>query len=287
MGEKDTAGKLFVACPDVFAETVNSLVYKGQTVLLESELIAAPTESFYKAWERQIHGQFRDYGMYVVRGGSIWALYALENQSFVDKRMPLRQAGYDGAAYRYQYKPQKGQGIYPVIAIVLNWGSQPWNGAMGIRDLLDYPVPEEAEDYLNRNRMHVFDMRYLKPEVRERFQGDMRIILDYLSDRESLLKRRQTPRNAEEVMLMLYALSKDDRYIEMIPFMKETGGKDMCDLLDAMVNKGKSEGIREGVRILIVNCRDIGLSYEDTASRVKKGFCLEDTKVREEMELYW
>ncbi len=91
MGEKDTAGKLFVACPDVFAETVNSLVYKGQAILLESELIAAPTESFCETWERQAHGQFRDYGMYVVRGGRIWALYALENQSAIDKRMPLRQ----------------------------------------------------------------------------------------------------------------------------------------------------------------------------------------------------
>ncbi len=49
---------------------------------------------------------------------------------------------------------------------------------------------EELDDYIDKNRIHVFDMRFLPMEVRERFQGDMRVILDYLSDRESLLRRR-------------------------------------------------------------------------------------------------
>lgn len=75
---------------------------------------------------------------------------------------------------------------------------------------------------------HVFDMRFLDGVVRDLFEGDTRVVLDYLSDRESLVRRRQKLRNPEEVMRMLHALSGDARYLENITFVKEGGGA-VCD----------------------------------------------------------
>ena len=138
----------------------------------------------------------------------------MENQSTVDKRMPLRCAGYDGAAYRSQYRAKEGQGVYPVISLVLNWGEKPWNAARSIRELIEDPIPETAEKFLDRNRIHVFDMRFLDTEVREKFAGDLRVILDYLSDRDSMLRRNQKLRNPREVVRMLHALTGDIRYLE-------------------------------------------------------------------------
>lgn len=144
---------------------------------------------------------------------------------------------------------------------------------------------------MNNNRMHVFDMRFLEKSVRERFEGDVRVVLDYLSDRDSLAARRQKLRNPEEVMRMLYALSEDIRYLESISFMVEEGGRDMCDLLDAMENKGiqkgLQEGLRKGVQVLITTCKELGVTFEEAAAKLKEKYSLEDAEVQRNMKLYW
>lgn len=296
MGKRDKAEKLFVACADVFAELVNVLVYQGQRILKEESMLSGPTESIYEGQDREQYSQFRDYSMYEMAGGEVRALYNLENQGRADRRMPLRCAGYDGAAYRRQYKAVGGQKIYPVISLVLNWGKTPWRTAVTIRELIGYPVHEAAEDYLDKNRIHVFDMRFLEKEVRERFDGDVRVVLDYLSDRESLLQRKQKLRNPGEVTRMLYALSGDRRYLENITFMETGGDKTMCDLLDAAENKGirkgRKEGRKEGLRKglmqgMISTCRELGVGFEETAARLKAKYSLEDAEVQKNMELYW
>ena len=170
---------------------------------------------------------------------------------------------------------------------------------------------EELDDYIDKNRIHVFDMRFLPMEVRERFQGDMRVILDYLSDRESLLRRRQKLKNPEEVMLMLYALSKDDRYLESIEFMGEGEEKSMCDLLDEAENRGmargivrgreegmargreegmargREQGLRRGIQVLITTCHEVGLSVEVTMQKLKEKYGLDEAEARKDMQLYW
>ncbi|MCM1304881.1 MAG: Rpn family recombination-promoting nuclease/putative transposase [Lachnospiraceae bacterium] len=229
--------------------------------------------------------------MYDVRGGSPCALYTLENQSDVDSRMPLRCAGYDGAAYRRQYKAGSGQGIYPVISVVLNWGEKPWKAARSIRELLEHPIHQMAEEYLDKNRIHVFDMRFLGRTVRERFEGDIRVVLDYLSDNESLVRRRQKLRNPEEVMRMLYALSGDERYLDGIKMMEEEGERSVCELLDSMVNKGIQQGLQQGrqqgVKVLIATYKEFGATYEATAAGVKEKYDLEDAEVQKDMKMYW
>lgn len=249
MGKADKSEKQFMACRDVFAETVNVLLYGGKGILREESLQPAPTESIYIGRDGEQHSQFRDFGMYDIMtdAGVVRAVYLEENQGRVDRKMPLREAGYQGASYRSQYRQGKSQGVYPVISMVLNWGRKPWNGARSIRELVEYPVPEEAEDYLDKNTIHVFDMRHL----------------------------------------------------DNIPFMKKEGGRKMCDLLDEMVEKGmrkgvkagrregRREGIVQGIKALIMTCRELGVSFEETANKVRNRFQLTEKETRKHMELYW
>ncbi|MCM1541303.1 MAG: hypothetical protein NC121_08580 [Blautia sp.] len=114
----------------------------------------------------------------------------------------------------------------------------------------------------------------------------MRVVLDYLSDRESLVRRRQELRNPEEVMRMLHALSGDTRYLENAGLMKE-GGSTVCDLLDEMVNKGIEQGRREGLKALISTCRERKLSFDETTAKVKEKFSLGDEEAGNSMRLYW
>ena len=307
MGEQDKTEKLFVACADVFVELINGLLYQGKEILTEEVMLPAPTESIYEGSDGEQTSQFRDCSMYVVPDGKVQALYNIENQSSVDSRMPLRCAGYDGAAYRRQYKSGDGQKIYPVISMVLNWGEKPWSSATSVRELIAYPVLEDAEEYLDHNKMHVFDMRFLKKEVRERFEGDVRVVLDYLSDRESLKTRNQKLRNPEEVLRMLYALSGDKRYLENIQFMEDGEEKSMCDLLDEAemrgiqkgiqqgIQKGMQQGMQKGIRkemqngiqVLITTCKDFGISFEETVTKLKEKYSLKEEEAQRDMKLYW
>ena len=77
-----------------------------------------PTESIC-AFKNEELQQLRDCSMYEMYGGRVKALYNMENQSRQDKWMPLRCAGYDGAAYRAQYNERKAKReIYPVTRML-------------------------------------------------------------------------------------------------------------------------------------------------------------------------
>lgn len=200
----------------------------------------------------------------------------------------------DRAEYRKQYKESNEKGVYPVVSLVLNWGERPWNGAKSIRELVEKNrfIEKRLEDYIGNSKIHVFDMRFLNSEVRERFQGDVRIVLDYLSDRESLINRKQKMKNPEEVMRMLYALSKDTRYLESIEFMEEGEEKSMCDLLDEAENrgiaKGRNEGRAEGEEQGIVKaCKAFGIDFEGSVKELKELLGLGEEDAVRSARLYW
>ena len=303
MGEKDHTQKMLIGCRDVFAELINVLVYSGEKVVNEADLLAGPTESLYIEADNQTHQQLRDCSMYELHNGEIHALYNLENQSTIDAYMPLRCAGYDGAAYRSQCNDRKNTyKTYPVFTFVLNWNTKPWNKATSILEALHFKPNPAAYPYFNNSKMPVFNMCFLSKDVREKFQGDLRIILDYLCDRESLLKRNQTMKHPEEVIRMLHALTGDDQYLDSIPLFTspaKKGESTVCDLINSYYNEGHNTGLIEGrnsgliegrnqvIQALISNCKDLGCSFENTLDRIKNSLSLSDDEALEDMKLYW
>lgn len=294
MGEKDHTQKMLIGCRDVFAELINVLVYSGEKVVNEADLLAGPTESLYIEADNQTHQQLRDCSMYELHNGEIHALYNLENQSTIDAYMPLRCAGYDGAAYRSQCNDRKNTyKTYPVFTFVLNWSRKPWNKATSILEALHFKPNPAAYPYFNNSKMPVFNMCFLSKDVREKFQGDLRIILDYLCDRESLLKRNQTMKHPEEV---IRAPCPDRRcqYLNSIPLFTspaKKGESTVCDLINSYYNEGHNSGLIEGRNPrhpgLILVCKDFGCNFENTLTRIKDSFSLSDDEALEDMKLYW
>ena len=121
--------------------------------------------------------------------------------------------------------------------------------------------------------------------------GDARVVLEYLANPEGSLWKEQELRNPGEVTRMLFALSGDRRYLEYVPFMETGGGKKMCEALDKAertgIEKGIQQGIQQGIQVLVSTCHELGLSFEDTASKVKEKFSLGDAEVQRDMKLYW
>ena len=85
--------------------------------------------------------------------------------------------------------------------------------------------------------------------------------------------------------------------------VKEEDEITVCELFDQYTRRGRKEGIKEGrkegiregikegiktgIKALITTCRELGVSFDETADRVKKNFSLGDEETKKNMQLYW
>ena len=271
MGQKDSSEKLLEDYSDVFADIVNVLLFHGERIVKEEDLQETGLNSQYKADDGKLHEQERDVARYWKRGNVKIALCGLENQTGVDNDMPLRIMNYDGASYRSQLLTGKER--YPVVTLVLYFGNRPWNGPVSLYEALD--IPEELKPYVSDHRMNVVEVASLSEEVVKKFQSDFRIVADFFT------RWRKTPdfipenrkiRHVDELMKFLDVFSHDDRFYKTAVLLKEEGKEvaSMCDVLDRIEAKGRTEGREEG-RVqgrtrVFVNMIRRGFSVEDAMS---------------------
>lgn len=286
--QKDLVEKDFVAFPDVAADVLNALLFDGETVVSAAELLPAPTETLYYGNSgKRLRNQYEDLAKYEIREGQIRTMYLFANQTRPDGHMILRKAGYIGGAYREQYEG-KTPCLCPVIELILYWGKECWHGCRSIGQLFSgQDLPSKLKGYIDNIRLHVWEMRHLPQEVRERFDSDMRIVLDYLAEGNSYRSDRQVIHKSA-LIRMLKVLSEDydigDIEKQLITMnIREEDEITVCELFDQYERKG----IRKGIQVLIQTCRDMKLSFTETAERVKKGFQLDETELQENMKLYW
>ena len=217
--KQDIVEKEFIGFPDIAADTINVLLYKGRQLTRAENLRAGPTETIYqtppdqaKEIKGQIRNQFEDVCKYEMSDGHIRLMYLIANQTRTDGKMLLRKAGYTGGAYREQYAG-KTQDIYPVIEFVLYWGAARWRSSRELHQFLrkkkPHPdVPAEAWQYIDNLHLHVYEMRHLPEEVRELFQSDMRIVVDYLAEGRCYRSDRKIVHKAA-LIRMIKVLSGD------------------------------------------------------------------------------
>jgi hypothetical protein len=106
LAEKDTSQRTLESLNDVFADIVNGLLFNGEEVVNENDLINDTTHSVYKV-DGKLHDQERDVSKFWKNCQFRIALFGIENQTAIDNTMPLRVMGYDGASYRQQLLDKK------------------------------------------------------------------------------------------------------------------------------------------------------------------------------------
>lgn len=160
-------------------------------------------------------------------------------------------------------------------------------------------------------KLHVFELRNLPEEVRQRFQSDMRIVVDYLAEGKDY-RSEQKVIHKEALIKLLRVLSGDENVEDTETILQEMQVKEedeisMCELFDQYVRKGRKEGLREGriegraegkregrvegraevIPAMIRTCKRFHISYQDTADSIKKELKLPDIEIEENMKLYW
>lgn len=251
---KDVVEKEFVAFPDVAADVINVLLYQGKMIANKSNLRTGPTEFIYQE-SGKLRSEYEDLCKYELKDGKVNIMYLIANQSRTDGKMLLRKAGYTGGAYRAQYG-QKMDEIYPVIEFVLYWGKARWGRCRDIRRLFEKKIiSEEAWEYIDELKLHIFEMRYLPEETRKLFQSDMWIVADFLAEGEGYRSDRKVIHKAA-LIRMIQALSGEVSVPEGISgempadvekWMEERGIREedeitVCELFDQYVRQGEKKG---------------------------------------------
>lgn len=281
----DLAAKNLEAYPDVAADIINALLYEGQPVVCKEQLLSGPTETVYSGKEA-LRSQIEDVSKYEMIGGNINALYLFANQTTVDDGMLLRKAGYLGAAYREQYDGKITE-VFPTMELVLYWGRRHWRSHTLYRLFKGRSLHPKAWKYIDELKLHVWEMRYLQEEKRKLFTSDMRIVVDFLAEGNCYVSQQKVI-HKEALIRMIRVLSGDRNVEDTASLLAEMNINEedeitVCELFDQYTRRG----INRGIEALIITCKELGVSFEETAHKVGIRFQLQDGEVQENMSLYW
>lgn len=293
MGQKDLTQKNLESYPDVFADIVNALLYEGRQIIMPERLQPAPTESLYHSKRGALRNQFQDISKYEMQEGKIKLQYTVENETNPDNKLILRKAGYEGAIYREQFDG-KTRELYPVISIVLYWGKGKKRIARSMQSFFEEKaLPDEIMRYIGKEELYIFGMRYLPKAVRERFQSDMRIVVDYLAEGKNYQPTGQAIVHLREFLLFMREISEDSRYEQLLAQLEQErqnteGEITMCELLDKYENRGIEKGIEKGIKALVVTCKSLQCTKMDVMQRLRALYDFKsDEDAMKKVNLYW
>lgn len=273
MAEKDIAEKNLEAWNDVFADIVNVLIFNGEKVVKESELESDSSNSQFKV-DGFLHEQERDVSKIWKKNEIKISIIGFENQTKQDYKMPLRIISYDGASYKQQLLDEKTKKHYPVITLVLYFGTDSkWTAPKNLYDCIK--CPERLRTYVNDYKINVFEIAWLDDKVISQFKSDFKFIAKYFQSKR--LNKEYEPNNdiihhVDTLLKTFSALTDDNRFERFYTEnnLKKKGGITMCDFIDNYINKGIEKGREEEKTKLIRNLIESNAgSIEQIADWVK------------------
>ena len=247
MPEKDITEKYLESYNDVFADIVNVLLFNGQRRVLPDDLRDTKARTLYKA-DGKLREQERDVSKLWAPEGVVVSLIGFENQTRIDRDMPLRILGYDGADYRGQLSA-KGV-LYPVVTLVLYFGEEPWTASRSLYERI--PVSERLRPFVNDYRINLFEISFLADDLLERFTSDFRIVADYfvqMRRNRDYVPSHRVIEHVDAVLKLLSALTRDHRFEEAQNQFREEESITMLSVLDKVEARGIQLGEARGIQL--------------------------------------
>jgi hypothetical protein len=243
MGEKDITEKMLADYNDVFADIVNVLLFNGEKVVDENGLVNLKDKSQYKTASK-IHEEERDVVKRYEKAQIQIAIFGLEHQTAEDKDEPFRVIAYDGASYKSQLLDKENKQRYPVITLVLYFGTKHhWNAPKSLHEALD--IPERFKRYVNDYKINLFEIAFLEPEQVAMFKSDFKIVADYfvqVRKNKDYIPSNDTIKHVDEVLKLMAALTGDHRFENYQNETQKGGSVKMCEVLDKIENRGIAKG---------------------------------------------
>lgn len=275
--QKDKSEKILEDYNDVFADIYNVLVF-NKRYLDEDRLETGATESIYKAEKGDLKEQRRDVLKTYHEQNFVICSLGIENQSTIDKYMPLRVMGYDYASYRSQLDNKKE--LIPTITIVLNFSEKRWNQPNNLHGLLKLPrgLKHLVQDY----EVKVYDIAFLEDDVIEKFTSDFKVVAKYLKNRRLrklhlVVEDQQEIHHVEAVLDLFRVFTQDERYEELLTEQIKSGNEkgevvNMCYVLDFLEQKGRLSVLKNLVEKGKVTLEEAAEEMEVTVAEIEEMF---------------
>jgi len=165
----------------------------------------------------------------------------------------MRVIGYDGASYRGQLtKPERDKPKYPVITIVLYFGTKHWNQPRSLHECMR--IPKRLEPFVNDYKINLVEVAFLDDQL-DNFHSDFRIVAEYFINKRKntdYIPSAQEIRHVDAFLKLMQALEGDDRYEEVLHTLQSEGKKEgikMSEVLDRIENRGIIIGEKRGISI--------------------------------------
>ena len=278
MGQKDISEKILVDYNDVFADIVNVCVYEGKEVIKPEDLENTSVHAQYKAEDNKLHEEERDVAKYWKKENVAIAMYGIENQVKIDKNMPFRMIGYDGASYRGQLL-DKRKSIVPVVSLVLYFGTdRRWKKYKSIKECI--AIPYGLDEYINDYKVHIIEVAWLTDEQLAMFKSDFGIVANFfVQKRKNKDYRPDDPRTIQHVdeVLKLLSVMTGDRNYELVLYEmnREREVENMCEVAQRLIREGREEGIQQGIHSSVNMLRKLGKNDEEILSLIMEEYKLD------------
>ncbi len=213
---------------DVFADIINGLLFDGVQEIKPEALENTTVHAQYKAEDGKVHELEVILQKYWKEEKVELAICGIENQSKVEKNMPFRIVGYDGAAYRNQLQQERKK-MLPVVTIVLYFRDrQALEQQKKIKELME--IPKCLDRYVNDYQMHVFEVAWLTEEQISHFRSDFKVVAKFFfvqkrKNRDYIPDDPTEIRHVDEVLKLLQVMTGDRRYEEIFRKKRRKGAQ--------------------------------------------------------------
>lgn len=270
MGREDIYESDYLEDPEIFADLVNGVLYRGEQVVKPGELTEQDGE-LRSVSEKDVKKVIRDKVKFWK--GTMLAVFVVENQTKVDYHMVLRVMLAESMAYDRQWRKMQAKNkrenlppdeflsgmkkedrFIPVITIVIYYGREkPWDGAKTLYELLDVKGNEERIlPFVSDHKLNMFDFH--ECDNFEQFHSELGLVFEFLrysDDKrklgERLEKKQEKYRKLSRQAKILLARITNIRKIPDISEEKfRKGDFDMCKAFLDMKLEGVEEGRKEG-----------------------------------------
>ena len=265
MGEKDRSERLLESYNDVFADIVNGLLFNGDQYVAEQSLVDAVPDSMYIPEDKVLEEERVTAKYWILPEGKVNVrifVTGLDDENCYDSEMPLRLFSYDSASY---YAEVFQNDVYPIITLVLNFGSSRWGQAKSLYDCIK--VSEDLKPFVNNYKINVFDIAFLTEKEISRFHSDFRIVADYIAHHRTNVDYRpadpQKFKHTDELLKLFSVLMNETGFAMILEDKTNKTGdkpKNMCEALDRIEAKGLEEGRKEGLEEGLEEGRKKGLA---------------------------
>ena len=279
MGKRDDYQYDYLDDPVRFADQVNGALFGGRHVVKPDELEPADAMTIYLGKEAGVRKNYKDITdkARTWRGGLIHIIM-IQNQTYVDYRMVLRNMLAESIGYHKQWKLKKAaheeakdlakgsdafmskmkrdEKFTPIITLVVYCGTEHgWDGARSLYDLLD--IDDEMKEFVTNYKLNLYDCH--EHDTFDEYHTGLRQLFEvtrYNKDKEQLKRIMEENREAysnldsdtREMLKVMAGIDLSEGY-EITD-----GGRERYNMIKAFEDyklEGKMEGKIESILELL------------------------------------